>query len=233
MNLKAGSNRLYKPTTAYWRTLSRKLSERYHDPLHGNYADPLDELIYIVLSAKTRLSVVRPLFGHLKKRYPEWEDVLRAGKSRFRKAIQPLGLANIRADQIFSILRQVSHDQGKVSLDFLQDLNNAEVERYLTTLPGVGLKTARCVMLYSLGRQTFPADIHTLRLFHYLGITGKRLRHDTGQDTLQNLVPGRYRFRLHVNIVAHGQQTCLPRFPKCHGCVLRSICHHDLVERVS
>jgi endonuclease III len=167
-----------------------------------------------------------PLFEELKSQCPDWADVLKLGKTRFRKLIRPLGLANIRTTQIFGILRKVQRDRGEVSLQFLDVMADSDVETYLTSLPGVGLKTARCVMLYSLGRQSFPVDTHTLRLFHYLGITSKRLRHDTAQDVLQALVPGRYRFKLHVNIVAHGQQTCLPRQPKCDECVVRSICHH-------
>lgn len=229
---RAAADRRRKRPPAYWRSLAQKLSDRYGDPLHGNYADPLDELIYIVLSAKTRLESLKSLFENLKREYPEWADVLKRGKSRFRKAIQPLGLANIRTEQIFSILRRIRKEKAEVSLQFLDGMEDADVERYLTSLPGVGLKTARCVMLYSLGRQTFPADIHTLRLFHYLGVTDRRLRHDTAQDLLQNMVPPKYRFKLHVNIVAHGQETCLPRHPKCRECVLRSVCNHRM-DKVS
>jgi endonuclease III len=91
-------------------------------------------------------------------------------------------------------------------------------------LPGVGVKTARCVMLYSLDRKVFPVDTHSIRLFENLGIISSPLRFEYAQDPLQQLVPLDLRYSLHVNAVAHGRETCVPRAPKCDVCPIADLC---------
>ena len=84
-------------------------------------------------------------------------------------------------------------------------MTDAPLEAYLAALPGVGLKTARCVMMYSLDRAVFPVDTHCMRLFEHLGIIEGRMRFEYAQDPLQDMVPPRIRRSLHVNAVALGR----------------------------
>jgi endonuclease III len=208
----------------FWKRLTVLLKRRYGSPLHGNKADPLDELIYIVLSAKTRIQELKTVYDALRAKYPSWDEVLSIGPRKLEREIRSAGLSRVRAKQIMGILRAIRKDRKALSLDFLRDMEDEAIESYLTALPGVGLKTARCVMLYSLGRKTFPVDVHTLRLFRNIGITSEKGRHDTAQDPLQNAIPKQYRYTLHINIVAHGREVCVPGRPKCETCVLAEEC---------
>jgi len=100
------------------------------------------------------------------------------------------------------------------------------LEAYLTDLPGVGLKTARCVMMYALDRSVFPVDTHCMRLFVNLGLLERRMRFEYAQDLLQDRVPEEIRRTLHVNTVAHGRETCVPRSEQCHRCVIADLCRN-------
>jgi endonuclease III len=208
----------------FWPNLNRLLEREYGNPRHGNLRDPLDELIYIILSAKTRIDEHQKTYRELRTTFPDWELAFQAGPIEIERIIRGAGLSRIRSEQIFGVLRHLKEKEGSLSLKFLSTWPDIEIERYLTSLPGVGLKTARCVMLYSFDRQTFPVDTHTLRLFANLGIIPKRIRHDMAQEPLQNMVPSKYRYKIHVNIVAHGRTTCIPGRPKCGSCALSSSC---------
>lgn len=103
-------------------------------------------------------------------------------------------------------------------------MNTDALEAYLAGLPGVGLKTARCVMMYALDRAVFPVDTHCMRLFVNLGLMEGRMRFEYAQDLLQDAVPAEIRKPLHVNAVAHGRETCIPRFERCDRCVIADLC---------
>jgi endonuclease III len=105
-------------------------------------------------------------------------------------------------------------------------MNNEEAERLLTSLPGVSWKAARCVMLYSLGRNVLPIDSNTFRILKRTGVLSRRAvyRRRTLHDAIQAAVPAYRRLALHVNLVVHGQRTCLPRVARCPRCPLRADC---------
>jgi len=102
-------------------------------------------------------------------------------------------------------------------------MTDDDAERLLTTLPGVGKKVAKCVLMYSLDRQVLPVDVHTHRVAVRLGLAAKR-RPDTSQDLIEAQVPPPLRYGFHVNAIAHGRSVCLPRKPMCEVCVLRQYC---------
>src|SRR5689334_25040180 len=103
-------------------------------------------------------------------------------------------------------------------------MDSETLESYLAGVPGVGLKTARCVMMYALDRAVFPVDTHCMRLFVNLGLIEGRMRFEYAQDLLQDAVPAEIRRTLHVNTVAHGREVCVPRSEKCERCVLVDLC---------
>lgn len=137
-----------------------------------------------------------------------------------------LVLDRIKAGQIKSLLERISNDFGSLSAAPLRRMATPALERYLAQLPGVGLKTARCVMMYSLDRQVFPVDIHCMRLFHNLGLIDGRMRFECAQDPLQAIVPAAIRKTLHVNAVAHGREICIPRAERCDACVIAHLCRN-------
>lgn len=180
--------------------------------------------MFIILSARTRGLHCEAAYRRLRRRFPTWEAVKAARVAEVERVIHHAGLSRIKARQIKGMLSKIASDFGDLSGRHLRTMPTEAVELYLARLPGVGLKTARCTMMYSLDRAVFPVDTHCLRLFFNLGLISQRMRFEYAQDALQNMVPPEIRRTLHVNAVAHGRQTCVPSREQCPECVLLSVC---------
>ena len=194
-------------------------------PPLGNKLDPLDELVYIVLTLMTEYGVDQ-VFKQLKEDYPTWLDLLCSSEEECYFLLKPLGLVNQRSNKIFAILQELYNEFGEVSLDPLYDYPDREAEEFLISLHGVGKKTARCVMMYSLRRDVFPVDTHVYRLSKRLGLIPGSVSWQKSHDLLQDLVPPECRFSLHVNMVIHGREYCKSKRPLCEKCFLVGICHN-------
>jgi len=192
----------------------------------GNKDNPLDEAIYIILSFQTDLRRFSSTWSALRTAYPTWEALERAPAREIQRALREGGLHRQKARTIRQLLRAVRQFAGELSLDLLRGMNDVDAERVLTGFPGLSWKAARCVLLYSLGRDVFPVDGNTFRIFKRTGILSSRAvyRRRTSHDALQEIVPVARRRSLHVNLVVHGQRTCLPRSPRCSECRLLSMC---------
>lgn len=207
--------------------VAEKLHRAYGEPDLGNMADPLDELIYIILSASTSHQNFTATWATLRASFPTWGAAAKAGPTAIERAIRRGGLGCVKARQIAAILERTrSAAGGEPSLDFLRGLGDDEAERFLCALPGVGVKTARCVLMYSLGRLVFPVDAHVFRVMTRLGEAPPGAHPDrrSTQDYLQSIVPPRQRYSLHVNMVAHGRAICRARRPDCPACPLNRLC---------
>jgi endonuclease III len=192
----------------------------------GNKNDPLDEAIYIILSFQTNLQRVSSTWSALRSAYTTWDALERAPVRTIAQILREGGLHRQKARTIKLLLIAVRRTVGELSLDLLRGMSDAEAERFLTRLPGLSWKAARCVLLYSLRRDVFPVDSNTFRILKRLGVLSARAiyRRRTLHDALQNIVPAIRRRSLHVNLVVHGQRVCLPRHPRCAECRLRSMC---------
>ncbi len=199
-------------------------------PDFGHLPDPLDELIFITLSQRTKIRTARRLFEMLKGRFPQWQDVLEAPEEDLTKIVRFGGRGNLRTRAIRGILETLQEKKGSLSLEFLRDLSAEDAYTFLRRLPGVGEKTARCVLMYSLGYGTFPADAHIIRIFTRTGLldslTGPLagLEHRKAQAVIAPLIPPDVAYTLHVNMVAHGQEICRERNPRCHQCEIGKFC---------
>jgi len=210
--------------------LNAEYGKPNYDPLPlGNKPDPVDELVYIILTVMTEFGIER-VYSAIRQRFATWDDVLAAPASALAETLQPIGLSNQRAARIRGLLEEIQRREGKLDLSRLRQLSDAEAETYLCTLPGVGKKVARCVMLYSLGREVFPVDAHVLRVLKRLGLAEPDLTLQRAQDVLQERVPEFLRYTLHVNLVVHGRTVCRARKPKCGECVLASRCPSAQVQ---
>lgn len=192
----------------------------------GNKDDPLDEAIYIILSFQTDLRRLKLTWAALRSAYPTWDALERATERQIAGIIRDGGLHRQKARTIKQLLEAVRRFAGKLCLDVLNGMSDTDSERALTQLPGLSWKAARCVLLYSLGREVLPVDGNTFRILKRLGVLSDRAvyRRRTLHETLQNAVPAARRRSLHVNMVVHGQRTCLPRSPRCTECRLLPIC---------
>lgn len=219
------------------------LEARYASKGLGNKEDPLDELIYIQLSVQTQEVGFNRSYDDLRRAFPTWRAVLDAPTARLIRILKPAGLSRQKTPRLKAILRIALRDAkaaaqangigpNKVrepSLSFLSKLSDDEAERYLLALPGVGPKTARCVLMYSLRRAVFPVDVNVYRILTRLGIV-ERLPWKKAHDPYQTFVPPAVRYRLHVNFVHHGRQVCTPLRPNCSQCVLVSFCKTGIEE---
>jgi len=208
----------------FWRKVDRRLRV-YGASRHGNFDDPLDELVYIILSAQTESYLYSRTFEALRKAFNPWDLLLSETPHRIAKIIRYGGLAHKKAAYIKRSFHKILADTGSLSLVFLRNLPDSAVRQYLTSLPGVGAKTAACVMLYSLGRPVFPVDTHIWRISRRLGVAAPFAKPTDAQEReLEDTIPLSLRYRLHVNLLSHGQQTCTTYRPKCSGCVLADLC---------
>lgn len=207
-----------------WQIIDKRLIV-YGNPRHGNFADPLEELVYIILSAQTESYLYQETFKTLHNAFQPWSNLLDASVEEIAQLIRAGGLAQKKARQIKGAFCKIFADKGQLSLDFLHTLTDAEALSYLKTLPGIGLKSAGCIMLYSLGRQVFPVDTHVWRISRRLGISPSLPKPTEVQmSKLESSIPLNLRYRLHVNMLAHGREICTTYNPKCTACDLSDLC---------
>jgi endonuclease-3 len=177
-----------------------------------------------VLSQHTSDVNTARAFASLKERFPRWEDVLDARVRSVADAIRSGGLADQKAPRLKAILEEIRRREGAVTLHRLRDLGDEEVEDYLCSLPGVGPKTAACVLVFSLGRDAFPIDTHVHRVTRRLGWIPERATADAAHRILKEAVPPDVRYELHMQLIAHGRTICKARTPRCSDCVLFDLC---------
>jgi DNA (cytosine-5)-methyltransferase 1 len=205
------------------------LEVAYRSASLGNVDDPVAEAIYILLSVQTREAVYKRVFQELRTRYPTWEEVLAADRNELEEVVRSAGFQERRAETIQKFLGRVLEGNarrgqpGVISLDYLREMPDEEVLAELTSLPGLGPKTARCIMTYSLGRDVFAVDTHVSRIFHRLGLV-PRGRGKVDHALYEKVVPAAMRQRLHVNLIHHGRATCRTQKPACGSCPLISFC---------
>lgn len=177
-----------------------------------------------VLSQHTSDVNTARAFASLKERFPEWRALMAAPVDDVVDAIRLGGLAAQKAPRIQAILAEIERREGDVTLERLGDLSDDEVEEYLCSLPGVGPKTAACVLVFSLGRDAFPIDTHVHRVTRRLGWIAPNASADAAHRILKRAVPPELRYELHVQLIGHGRTICKARLPRCSDCVLFDLC---------
>ena len=208
------------------------LATRYGSPHHDNKDDPLDELIFIILSQMTTHWSFGRVYNRLKKAASSWRLLLSMPPHRVRTLIADAGLSRQKTRQILAIVRRLDSDFGDVSLEALKSMRTFAAEAYLTSLPGVGVKTAKCVLMYSLGRPVLPVDTHVRRIATRVGLIGPRVPHSKVHGVLEAVVAPRDRYRFHVNAIVHGRNVCVAKVPRCAECVLAAICAYPHASTV-
>lgn len=211
-------------TAAILRWASHRLRQKYKSPRHHNKKDPLDELVFILLSAKTTEASYLRTYGALRKRFHRWFDLLDTPVGTVAALIHEGGLSVKKEGQLRSLLIEVQTSIGRSDFAKIRSQSTWEATRVLAALPGIGLKSARCVLMYSLGREVFPVDTHCRRVLSRLGAIPFERLTDSVQDKIQELVPPSIRYDLHVNLVAHGRIVCTARGPRCSACILKARC---------
>lgn len=207
------------------KRIHKILEKTYGSPRLGNKKNPLNELLYIQLSLRTTGPSFERVYKGFKKTFPKWDMVYEASEEEVAKGLHKAGLSRQKAANLKRVLQKLKSNFRRVSLAPLSKLQDKEVEEYLCSLPGIGKKSARCIMLYSFDRKVFPVDAHCFRIVKRLGWIRRGVKYnDKVADKIQGLIPHEVRYPLHVNMVAHGRKLCLERFPKCSICPLLEYC---------
>ncbi len=223
------------PAQARLPLILRQLNRTYGRPSHARGGDPLDSLIGTVLSQNTTDANSHRAFERLKERFPRWDDVLAARPRRIAGAIRSGGLGEIKSRRIKQILREIERERGELNLSFLRRRPVPEARDYLTGLPGVGPKTAACVLLFSLGKPAFPVDTHVLRVSKRLGLLPPRTTMERAHEIFQAMLDSsgpdtnqqwsaRDMLAFHLGLVRHGREICSARRPRCGICPLSDLC---------
>ena len=186
----------------------------------GNRRRALDELFFILLTTMTQYGAI-DTFRAVKAEFTPWRRLLDdAAEERLRELISPLGLSRQKAARMVAIAKFLQRDLGTVSLEPLRRMDDADAERFLRTLPGVGVKVARCVLMYSLGRATCPVDTHVYRVARRTGLIAAGVSYQEAHAAVQEAVPRALRYGIHVAFVRLGRELCRARAPKCLQCPL-------------
>jgi len=204
--------------------LKRYMDELYPTVRKRKRLPALDELILTILSQNTSDSNSLGAFEKLKRKFPSWDEVAKADVGRIIETIRAGGLAEQKAPRIKAILNEVHVEHGAYDLEHLRDMTLDDGLEYLLHFNGVGLKTASCVMLFSLGKPAFPVDTHILRVSRRLGIIGaKDSAEKASQIYRQHTNPGD-RYKFHMDIIHFGREICHSRKPECDICKLIKSC---------
>ena len=209
-----------RPDRRRLRAILDRLRKEYGRPELDPHRAPIDELVLTVLSQNTNDRNRDVAYARLRERFESWAEVREAPADELEEALRPGGLAPTKAVRIQRILEQIGDDD-------LQWMADAPVDRardYLCELPGVGRKTAACVLLFSFGRHDVPVDTHVYRVGKRLGLFREKASFDEAHDELLRLTDDENAYESHVLLIRHGRRTCTARSPRCRECPLLSLC---------
>ncbi len=205
--------------------ITEALVQEFGRPTLGNKKNPFNELLYIILSSRTPPDVYQETYRSLRREFKTANSIAEARPEYVAKTIEQGGLHNKKAHAITKIASELKEKHGRVTLAPLKQMEIEEAEKFLTSLPGVSIKTARCVLMYALNRAVFPVDVHCRRVAHRLGWTPSDIYLTERQaDELQEKIPEYLRRDLHVGMVLLGRNYCSPRNPRCSECPLLEFC---------
>lgn len=210
-----------RPARARVARIRERLAELYGVPAMEPHGDPLAELVLTVLSQSTNDRNRDVAFLRLRERFPTWEAVRDAPLEEVEEAIRPGGISKVKSARIQAILRAIG---DPLELEWMREAPVKASQEYLCALPGVGRKTAACVLLFSYGLRDVPVDTHVSRVATRLGLLRPKAPFEELHDAMLDLTPQGAELEFHVNLLRHGRRTCHAQRPACGECALRRMC---------
>lgn len=202
-----------------------RLKRLFGEPRKRN-RDPVSQLVVTVLSQATTDVQTERSFEELRRRFQTWEKVRDARASEIAKAIRASGLSKQKAPRIKRALQQITRERGRIELGFLKKMPAEEAFRWLTSIKGVGSKTASIVLLFCFEKAFFPVDTHIHRVTKRLGWVPHNATADKAHAILGASIPAKMHYRLHLNLIQLGRQICQARKPRCDVCPLTDLCEY-------
>ena len=203
------------------RAIRRRLAEVYGIPAMEPHGNAIGELVLTVLSQSTNDRNRDVAYLRLRDRFDTWEAVRDAPNEEVEEAIRPGGISKVKSVRIQEILRAIG---DPLDLAWMERAPVQESRDYLVALPGVGRKTAACVLLFAFGLREVPVDTHVSRVGGRLGILSARGPFEKLHDEMLRISPPGSELELHVNLLRHGRRTCHAQRPACARCDLRRMC---------
>lgn len=206
------------------KTILFKLVAAYGDRTWQKQLEPVDELVLTILSQNTSDLNSRRAFKSLIKSFTRWDKVASAEPATIADAIRSGGLADVKAKYIKNALMALQKEAPGFDLRFLAQRKVEDSREWLVQLPGVGMKTASCVLLFSLGMPAFPVDTHVYRVVKRLGLIKERTSADAAHLEMEKLTAPGDIYRCHVLLIEHGRKVCKAQRPLCPKCCLADVC---------
>jgi endonuclease III len=185
---------------------------------------PISVLINTILSQNTSDKNSDRAFESLLASFGGWDEVADASIDDIADAIRIGGLSKVKARYIKRVLEQIRQRRDGFNLEFLKELPLEAARDWLRELQGVGMKTASCVLLFSLGMPAFPVDTHVFRVTKRLGFLESKSSVEKAHYRLESLVPPQDVYRFHVLLIEHGRKVCKAQRPRYDECVLCKLC---------
>jgi endonuclease III len=205
-----------------------------HERLNDHYgiqaiygrADPMHELVGTILSHRTTHANEVTAYRTMRERFPTWEAVRDAPLADLTDAIKAANYPEVKAPYIQNMLAHLIRETGSANIDFLRDLSTEEAMKWLTDLPGIGLKTATLLLLFNFQKPVLPVDTHVHRVTQRIGAIGPKVSAEKAHTLLLACLPpdAGELFNFHKHFYWHGQRICTWYTPKCAECVLRDMC---------
>jgi endonuclease III len=212
-----------------YRRLLAEQGERPHLPRR----EPMRELISTMLSHRTTHADEELAYTRMWERFGSWEGIRDAPVEALAHEIRSARFPEVKAPNIQKVVGRIIAERGEARIDFLAELSAEEGMRWLTSLPGVGLKTASLVLLFCFAKPVLPVDTHVHRVSGRLGLIGPKVSAEAAHRLLPALLPAdsHVLFNFHVSMLRHGQRVCVWGTPRCERCVLRDICDYYQATR--
>jgi endonuclease III len=199
-----------------------RLRAAYGPPAPRTRRPALDELVLTILSQNTSDVNCERAYARMRERFPRWQDVRDAPEADLVDALRPGGLAVQKAPRIQAVLRGLDG----LDLEWLATVPPAEAMDWLVALPGVGPKTASCVLLFSLGVPVMPVDTHIHRIAGRVGLIPAGTGAGAAHAILTDMTPPARMLEAHLLLITHGRTTCTARRPRCEECALLDLCDY-------
>jgi len=193
-------------------------------PRNKKLPNPLDMLIATILSQNTNDNNSYKAYQNLKSHYKSWNELANEKRVTIEKVIRVAGLAKQKSAAIKNLIDSLNRS-GNISIDFVKQLDDHSAIEQLTSYKGIGVKTASCVLLFSLDRNICPVDTHVHRTTNRIGIVSEKTP-DKTFFVLNHNFPDKIAHSFHTNLIRLGREICTPTKPRCGICPLLKICNY-------
>jgi endonuclease-3 len=207
-------------------SICRLLIQEYGDVIVERALDPVGELVFTILSQNTADINTERAYNSLRSAYSTWEEVLNAPQDELAQVIRSSGPFRVKARRIKATLEEIKHRVGALNLSLLDSMETQEAMGWLTSLHGVGPKTAAIVLLFCFNRPVLPVDTHVWRVSKRLGLIPETSSRESGQKMLESIVPDYCVYSMNHNLIKHGRTICKSQKPQCSICFLHGQCEY-------